>query len=147
GANLVFGDSASLDYRQTVGTLLVASSIAPAVGGDDGITSRSGNDVVVGGTGADTIDAGNGDNVVVGDNGELVWNGPDGSDATLDTVTTTAPETGGGNDAITTGTGNDVIAGNDGADTIVYAGGDNVVHGERGRTTWFNGRLDLLTAS
>ena len=106
-----------LDFGLGTGVLLTAASIAPTFGGDDGITTGSGNDVVVGGIGSDTIDAGDGNNVVVGDNGLLVFNGADGNGATLDLVQTIAPSAGGGVDGITTGSGDDVVLGGDAGDT------------------------------
>ena len=131
GNNVVFGDSAVLDFAQGTGVLLTAISTGNAYGGDDGITTGSGNDLVVGGVGTDTINAGDGNNIVVGDNGSSSYD-PVGGHWT---VTTTTPAIG-GMDSITTGVGNDLVIGGAGGDTITDLGGTNIVLGDQGNVDW-----------
>src|SRR5678815_284480 len=49
GNNLVFGDSATLQFQAGTGLLQTADSLAPADGGSDTITTGPGNDIIVGG--------------------------------------------------------------------------------------------------
>ena len=71
GNNVVFGDSAHLDYQSSTGILLTATSIDDVSGGNDTIRSGAGQDILVGGTGNDMVDGGAGSDVVIGDNALL----------------------------------------------------------------------------
>src|SRR5262249_40384776 len=71
GNNVVFGDSAQLDYLKSAGVLLKAASIADSFGANDTIRTGAGQDVVVGGAANDMIDAGAGNDLIAGDNASL----------------------------------------------------------------------------
>ena len=149
GNNIVVGDNGLIDWAaRERGGLLAGDdnsaadidriwSLDPDVGGNDLITTGTGDDIVIAGedgelivgieiagsgapevitttaTNGDTVVAGNGHNIVFGDNGEIsaaAANVPQFSSQpiTLGLVTSTAP-TQGGNDSITTGTGRDIV--------------------------------------
>ncbi len=110
GDNLVFGDNgqivsatsdaARLGDGATFGpatiTLGRVMSTAPAIGGNDRVTTLGGNDIILAGVSGDTletatsgdfrdvVDAGDGNNLVLGDSGLLVFAQP------LDNASTTA---------------------------------------------------------
>src|SRR5206468_493624 len=121
----------------------------PTFGGNDTLTTGTGSDTVVGGIGNDLIVANFGEtaakpdgvDVVVGDNGQLVYNGPDGNLATLDLVVTINPEAGGGIDTITTGGSSDIVIGGDAGDTITANEGNNLVLGDLGSISFYQGKL------
>src|SRR5262249_10112513 len=71
GNNVVFGDSAQLDYQASTGILLTAATIADASGGSDTIRSGAGQDILFGGTGNGMGDGGAGSDLVVGDNAKV----------------------------------------------------------------------------
>ena len=104
GDNIVLGD----DGRVTLlgGVRQSAISTDTSIGGNDSITTGSGNDVVLGGFGNDTADASSGNNVVLGDSGEFDFD-PRCRRCAEEPRSRRRP-TFGGNDAITTGIGNDV---------------------------------------
>ncbi|MEW6158482.1 MAG: hypothetical protein AB1813_13700, partial [Verrucomicrobiota bacterium] len=147
GNNLVLGDSGRIDYETNTGVLLTIESTAPALGGNDTITTGIGHDLVVAGIGNDTVTASDGDNIVIGDNGLVQYSGPDANLATLDLVQSTAPEQGGGVDNITAGNGHDHIIGGDAGDTITAGEGDNTILGDNGRIVRFDGALDLIAST
>ena len=76
GTNLAFGDSGYIEWAQQAGVneIAQAGSIAPAIGGNDQISTDNGQNVVVGGAGDDHITLGTGTNVVLGDSGAITAN-------------------------------------------------------------------------
>ncbi|MCI0535950.1 MAG: hypothetical protein L0Z50_12060 [Verrucomicrobiales bacterium] len=162
GNNVILGDSGKIDYTQGSGVLETIETVAPALGGNDAITTGDGADRILGGIGNDTITAGEGDNIVIGDNGLMQYNasapGFDSDPLSLDLVQSNAPEQGGGDDVITSGAGNDWIIGGDNdpsttnslggvADTINAAGGKNVVLGDNGQILAHSGNLNLIVST
>jgi Ca2+-binding RTX toxin-like protein len=142
GDNVVFGDSAELDFTTDTSVLLQADSLAPAFGGNDTITTGAGFDVIVGGYGVDLINAGTGYNVIAGDSATMTFD----ANGVLHFFATTATGIG-GDDQITSGLGNDVIFGGAGADTITDAGGSNIVFGDNGQVGWNTTGYTGLTAT
>ena len=154
GANIVIGDNGFVQYNGADGdplTLDVVQTIAPEFGGgDDTITSGSGNDVLIGGDDdtlfgdkGDTIITIGGDNIVLGDNGQIRWHS-----GQLDKIESTEPDQG-GDDVITTGVGNDTIVAGFGADEVDAFDGNNIVIGDSGFIdyTESTGALELITTS
>ena len=73
GENLILGDNGIASFL-TDGdglSLDLLETTAPALGGDDVISSGNEDDIIFAGAGNDTINAGNGNNLVAGDNGRL----------------------------------------------------------------------------
>ncbi|MFA5123537.1 beta strand repeat-containing protein [Zavarzinia sp.] len=136
GDNLVIGDSGliladTVDAPQMAGqpiTLGLVQSIQLDDGGNDVITTTTGNDIVVGGFGADTLATGAGNDTVFGDNGMI-----DYTDAvpTLIQTTDTVAATG-GDDVIDAGDGNSIVFGGVGADTVTSGSGADIVFGDNG---------------
>ncbi|HEX4527586.1 MAG TPA: hypothetical protein VH108_12695 [Gaiellaceae bacterium] len=151
GRKLVFGDNGQIT-RAASGTSLfgalpitlgLVTTIQPALGGNDTVTTGTGADIVLGGVGNDTITAGDGDNIVLGDNGYVDYTaaersysvtsaGDDLNPATIDRISTT-DSTLGGSDTITTGLGYDLIFGGTAGDTINSGAGNDLVFGDHGR--------------
>ncbi|GGE38882.1 hypothetical protein [Actibacterium pelagium] len=114
GLNVVIGDSGRIigDDDQTIlGTSPLAETTDSDCGGNDTITTGTGDDVVLGGSGADSITAGNGTNHVLGDNGSK-------TDDLLQS-TYVQPATG------VVGDGNDTVTTGDGQDFVILGGGDD----------------------
>jgi Ca2+-binding RTX toxin-like protein len=127
GDNVVLGDSAEIvaaaadaprrgGAPYTLITLGSVTTIAPADGGADDITTGAGNDIVLGGQAGDTLASGAGADIVLGDNGRLVLD-LDGLPGTLDLVTTADPTLGGA-DTIFAGSGNDFVFGGTAGDVL-----------------------------
>jgi len=137
GDNLVIGDSGlvladpTLNTPQMAGqpiTLGLVQSIQLDDGGNDVITTTTGNDIVIGGFGADTLTTGAGNDTVLGDNGLISYtNAVPTLIETTDTVAAT-----GGDDVIDAGDGNNVVFGGVGNDTITTGSGNDVVLGDNG---------------
>jgi Ca2+-binding RTX toxin-like protein len=177
GDNIVLGDSGYIDWTaKERGGLLAGDdfdasdidrilSIDPSHGGNDTITTGSGDDIIIGGedgelvddvaiagtvtearslvadaADGDTIVAGGGRNLVLGDAGEIyasAQNAPrfGALPITLGLVTSTATLVG-GSDSITTGDGDDIVIGGIDADTILAGHGHNIVIGDSGLVDW-----------
>lgn len=147
GADTLFGDGGRASLRN--GVVWKLESTATGIGGSDTMEGNAGGDVMVGGAAGDEMhgDAGDvaslnpaldGNDIMLGDNGLLNWlykgdaafgslegalPGPafDNSIATLDLITTTAPNDGGA-DLMFGNAGSDVMFGGTGSDLLV---GDN----------------------
>jgi Ca2+-binding RTX toxin-like protein len=140
GDNLVIGDSGlivadTVDAPQMAGqpiTLGLVLSTQIDDGGNDTITTGTGNDIVVGGFGGDTVTSGAGNDIVFGDNGLIAYTG---AVPTLIETTDTVAATG-GDDTIDAGDGNNVVMGGVGADTITTGSGADVVMGDNGAVTY-----------
>ena len=139
GRNVVFGDDgvALLSAGGLLSDLLSTETGADAdgVGGDDTITTGSGNDFVVGGLGSDTINAGDGANVAAADNAHLSFT----AGGVISLAATIAGLLGGA-DTVTSGGGNDVLLGGAGGDTLHAGAGQNVVLGDDGSVSFTTGR-------
>ena len=142
----IFGDSAY--FKRGAGDVVErASSIDPAIGGDDDLAGDNHNDNIVGGVGADDIDGGAdaGIDLLFGDNAVIVSADPDAdpADAALDPDLAadndndafTISPTLGGPDVINGGPGNDVIAGGTDDDILKGDSGDDVVFGDGAHIT------------
>jgi len=95
-------------------------------GGDDTITTGSGNDKIHGDSGHDTITAGNGNDRIYGDGGDDILTGAGGNDTIYG---------GGGNDTIMGSKGNDYLFGEFGEDSVQGGPGDDDVFGGIGLDT------------
>jgi len=136
GDNLVIGDSGNIvagngNTQQLPGqpiTLGVIESIALGDGGDDAITSGSGNDIVLGGSAGDTINTGLGNDSIFGDNGRITYTGP----VMTNLLSTDLVAATGGDDVINAGDGNNLIIAGVGNDTVTSGSGVDVVIGDNG---------------
>jgi Ca2+-binding RTX toxin-like protein len=108
--------------------LLTVDTTSPAIGGDDTISSGSGDDIILGGTGSvdDIIHAGDGENIVLGDNGTITF-----QSGQLTKIEATDPAEG-DRDFIWTGNGADIILGGASGDDIYAGGGNDLVFGDYG---------------
>jgi Ca2+-binding RTX toxin-like protein len=156
GFNIVFGDSGEISAAATDApqfgtqpmTLGLITTIAPALGGNDSITTGVGKDIIIGGDLDDIIVANDGqtaslldnDNIILGDNGfidyVLAEHDPanpigDTNPANIDWISTTNPNIG-GVDNITSGAGYDLIFGGTAGDTIYAGAGNDLVFGDHG---------------
>ena len=129
-------DSLITPAQFTGGVLLTASSLNPADGGDDVITTGDGNDLIIGGSGNDAILSGQGTNIVLGDDGQVTFD----ANGVLLSITTSDPAYG-GNDTITTGDGTAYVAAGVGADKVTLGSGADVVIGDDGTITFTAGQL------
>ena len=120
----------------TGGVLLTATSLNPADGGDDTITTGDGNDLVIGGSGNDATLSGQGTNIVLGDNGQVNFT----ANGVLVSVATSDPSFG-GNDTITAGDGVAYVAAGVGADKVTLGNGADVVIGDDGTISFTGGLL------
>lgn len=87
-------------------------------GGNDSVTTGSGNDTVDGGTGNDSISTGAGNDSITAGTGNDTVNAGSGNDTI---------STGAGNDSINAGDGNDVIILGSGADSINAGDGFDII--------------------
>jgi Ca2+-binding RTX toxin-like protein len=126
GRNIIVGDHGTAVLDAT-GILRTIETIAPATGGNDTISSGTGNDVVFGGAASDTVTIAGGNNIVVGDNGVASF---DATGTLRDIATQDASI--GGDDVINTGSGNDVVFAGAANDSITIAAGNNIVVGDNG---------------
>ena len=123
GGNLIITDSGTIsDLNDRV--LLETSD--PAIGGNDDVTTGTGDDVVILGGGDDEATLGDGDNTVIGDNGTI-----DFLAAGLGSVSS-GSDAYNGNDTVTTGTGRDVVIGALGDDSVTTDAGRDMVLGDMG---------------
>ena len=150
GNNLVIGDSGRITaaesdaVQQLAGipmTFGLIETVEPDDGGNDTITTLSGNDIVLGGDVDDTINAGEGNNIVLGDNGYIDYVIDDGDPSDIDQIWSTVPGIG-GVDHITTGAGDDIVIGGTAGDTVTVGDGDNIVIGDSGQITSASTDLD-----
>jgi len=147
----VIGDSGRITAAEADGpqqfagqpmTFGLIETITPDDGGNDQITTLSGNDIVFGGHVNDSIDAGDGNNIVMGDNGYIDYvaaersypEGPAGDTdpGDIDVISTINPTIGGA-DHITTGSGHDMILGGTAGDTIRSGADNDLIFGDHGR--------------
>ena len=152
GSNLVIGDSGRItastiddpEFGNQPITLGLVETTQSDDGGDDTITTGSGNDIVLGGQAADTIVVGEGDNIVLGDDGLIDYvradresvPGADTDPSDIDLIESTSTAANGGVDTITSGAGTDILIGGRFGDTTIAAGdGSNLVIGDSGRIT------------
>jgi Ca2+-binding RTX toxin-like protein len=132
GNNVIVGDQASITFLG--GQFATLTPTTPEIGGNDIITTGSGNDRIVGGTAADWIDAGDGLNVVVGDHAIVVQNL--GAMTAVESVAFAD----GGIDLIFSGAGNDLVIGGTAGDTLHAGSGNDLVFGDHALVT---GDIDL----
>src|SRR5262249_32657258 len=119
----------------------------PQFGGNDEITTGSGNDLILAGSngspiddpGNDLVTPGEGNDAVVGDNGKIVLVNDDVRD--IQSIDTPC----GGDDVLLAGTGHNLLIGGVGNDNISAGSGRNVVVGDSGQATEANGILSLVT--
>ncbi|MDR5907395.1 hypothetical protein [Franzmannia qiaohouensis] len=125
GNNLIAGDHA--DARFNAESVIVSfTSTFIGRGGDDSITTGTGNDWIIGGQGNDDITVAGGDNVVVGDHGRIL--APAAIVTRAESLVTASPS--GGDNAIRVGHGDDVILGGEGNNDITSDGGHNLIAGD-----------------
>lgn len=151
GDNVVIGDNGGIRFDGVDAnpvTLDEVKSTAPADGGgDDVITTGTGNDIIIGGDndgtgadpdypGAEILSAGEGNNVVLGDNGVVTLHdgeldrieGTDTARGGVDVITT-----GDADDTVIAGVGADIVFGGVGNGETINAGdGDNIIFGDSG---------------
>lgn len=136
GLGIVFGDDGWVTFAG--GSLSVAQTINPTIGGADKITGGRNVDVIFGGISGDTITAGDGDNVVFGDNGRVTFaaglvsiiaSSPISVAETIDTRY-------GGTDSISTGIGDDLVFGGQAGDSIRAGSGNDIVFGDNGKALY-----------
>jgi Ca2+-binding RTX toxin-like protein len=148
----------STDILITAGSINVPM-IIDAGGGNDLITTGSGNDVIRGGGGIDIIYAGDGDDVLLGGTGNDDLFGGAGNDVLIG---------GDGSDMLFGGSGRDLMIGSDDQDLLSAGDGDDILIGgvtsyddygvaakaaiDAVMAIWkssasFNSRVSLLTAS
>ena len=140
GDNVIFGDSGQIladavnGPQQLAGqpmSMALITTIEPADGGDDIISTGDGEDIVLAGMADDTVTTSGGNDIVLGDNGFIDYTIDDGDTGDIDLIRTTQP-TIGGVDLIMAGIGNDMILAGTAEDTV-YAGADNdLVFGDHG---------------
>src|SRR5207249_3445934 len=143
GTNLVVADDGYIDWvanDHDPSDIDLAASTDFLDGGNDVISTGTGDNLVIGGFGADRITGATSNNVIVGDNGQITSavsnaNRYGGLPLTLGRVETTADGIGGA-DLISTGDGNTVVLGGTGADTIHLGSGTNLVFGDDGVIDW-----------
>ena len=71
GNSIIIGDDGALTYAGGILTLATTTDIG--VGGNDVISTGSGNDIVFGGFGADQITTGTGNTMAFGDDGQVIY--------------------------------------------------------------------------
>ncbi len=107
--------------------------------GNDTITSGSGDDYIKGGSGNDTINAGAGDDTIYGNSGDDTINGEDGDDTIYGGNNNDTINAGFGDDTVYGGSGNDNINGYDGDDLLYGGSGNDTITGSRGDDTIYGG--------
>ncbi|MFO1002887.1 MAG: hypothetical protein U0936_21355 [Planctomycetaceae bacterium] len=127
GRNIVVGDNASATFDSS-SQVRTVTTVDPAIGGNDTISSGINDDLILGGTANDSITTVGGNNIILGDNGRAFL----AADGTIETVEATDP-TIGGNDNITSGAGNDLIIAGTADDTARAGGGNDLIFGDHGR--------------
>ncbi|MBL8812160.1 MAG: hypothetical protein JNM43_18495, partial [Planctomycetaceae bacterium] len=127
GNNIVLGDSGHATWDPT-GILRDVYTTSNSIGGNDQISTGTGNDLIIGGAASDTITSTNGRNIVLGDNGQVLF---DDQGRLISAVTQDVVNF--GNDSVTLGAGNDIVLGGSGRDTIQGGNGNNVVLGDNGK--------------
>jgi Ca2+-binding RTX toxin-like protein len=120
-----YNDNDNIRIDQSNG-MLTSPVLVFGGGGDDTITTGTGNDKIHGDSGHDTIFAGNGNDKVFGDGGDDVIFGEGGRDTIYG---------GGGNDSIMGSKGNDYLFGEVGDDSVQGGPGDDDVFGGPGIDT------------
>jgi len=129
GSSVILGDNGmaaiALDSRRI-------STIDPDVGGNDLITSVSGDHVIMGGAGSDEITIQSGDSIVLGDNGAM-----ENHLANELTQVRSGDQDGstGAGDTINSFSDNGIIIGGAGDDHITLTVGQSIVLGDNGETT------------
>ena len=138
GTNVVLGDSGAIMASPFSGphfadlplTLTSIESRAPGIGGNDHITTGSGDEIVIGGAGEDTIGLGSGTNIVFGDSGHLDWGAAGGIPIVLAAVSIATDI--GAKDTIDLGSGNNIVVAGAGGDVVTGGSGANIVLGDSG---------------
>ena len=131
GDDVIAGDQAVLTFVNGVRSLFTSVIEDPAYGGDDIVSTGSGNDWVILGEGNDQSLSDAGLNIVIGDAGRIEAEGATGIAKQVDT---TQPDIG-GNDSITGGSGRDVQFGGAGKDTLIGNAGNDLMQGDNGLLT------------
>jgi len=134
-ADLIFGDSAQIDY--TGGVADDAISTASATGAADILEGNEDDDIIFGGAGSDIISGSDGNDIVLGDGGTL------GGSSNND-VYTVDSNTGAG-DTLYGDAGQDFILGGDGSDTVYGGSDDDTILGDQGRVVRTAGDTVLRT--
>jgi Ca2+-binding RTX toxin-like protein len=129
GRNIVAGDNAQATFDAS-GQIRTISTIVPAVGGNDTITSGLHDDLLIGGAANDSITTTGGNNVILGDNGAAEFD----ASGILQSVAATDP-TIGGSDTISSGAGNDLIIAGTAGDDVTAGAGNDLIFGDHGRIT------------
>ena len=132
GHNIIVGDNGNAQFNGNA-VLQTVTTDAPQHGGNDAISSASGDDSILGGSGADRITISGGDNIVAGDNAEADFN----SLRQVIRLQTIDPSIG-GNDIIQTQLGDDIVFGGVLNDLIVSYGGNNILVGDNGHALFDN---------
>jgi Ca2+-binding RTX toxin-like protein len=157
GANIVFGDEGRVGYQDqgdTAGasvlseirSLYLDGSDAFLQGGDDTLTTGTGDDVILGGLGIDDLDTTGGANIVLGDEGFILYQDQldtNGASVLAHVCSLYLDGHGlfiqGGDDLITTGSGDDIVIAGLGSDTIDAGDGANIVLADEGCITFQTG--------
>ncbi|TFG35815.1 MAG: hypothetical protein E4H45_02320, partial [Nitrospirales bacterium] len=116
-------------------------STVTSQGGNDVITTGSGNKHVIAGYGSDTVTTGSGDDIVHGDNGIIEYD----INGIPERIYSTDPYIG-GDDIISTDGGSDIIIAGNGDDTVYGGAGDDILIGDGGLVTLLNGEWLLIEA-
>lgn len=122
-------------------------STDPTQGGQDTVTGGGGNDFIIGGSGGndatgvggDRLFGESGDDIILGDSGRITRNAASG----VESIETLFP-TQGGDDLIDDTDGTTIALGGTGNDTITTGNGADLIVGDNGEATFFNGQLQRL---
>jgi hypothetical protein len=111
GADIVFGDNGTI-VNDAAGSVVLAITGDPLLGGNDTIATGDGSDVAFGGAMADVVTSAGGNDVLFGDGGRVDFAaGPQLVIMSVDVLY-------GGNDTLNGGTGNDILIGGQGSDLL-----------------------------
>ncbi|MCF2147132.1 DUF4347 domain-containing protein [Desmonostoc muscorum LEGE 12446] len=130
GNNIAIGDSGKVTIA--AGKVNRIETTDSNLGGNDTITTGSGEDIVLGGFGSDNLTTGASNDVVLGDNGYISYVEIDNDPTNIDRITTTNAKDG-GNDTVNSGAGNDIVLGGVGDDQINAGDGNDLIFGDNGK--------------
>ncbi|MCA9170406.1 MAG: hypothetical protein KDB23_22165, partial [Planctomycetales bacterium] len=128
--DLILGDNGILTFNPP-GTLSIARTTDPSIGGNDVLDAGPGQDAVFGGAADDEIYGGDGRDILFGDNGVVDYLIRDNDPSTFDVLNVTDPLEGGA-DRIYGGAQEDVIFGATGDDQIWGGPDHDLLFGDHG---------------
>ena len=126
GRDIVFGDSAFIDFSPDDLFPTNMTSLDPEIGGADTLNLGDGDNVGVGGAETDTITCGVGHDIVAGDSIEIIWTAGTTRAKSITSLNTSI----GGNDNISLSEGDNICVGGAYNDTITSGSGRDIVAGD-----------------